>query len=170
MDEKIRKVKYRGELDLLGFKIPCYVLEDRTRVLSGRGIQNVLKMTDENDKQSSGIKLGQNLNQKSLQPFINQAKTSGHFEPIICRDGNKKIHGHKASLLPDICNIYLEARRNIQLSPRQRIIANQCEILVGALAKVSIDALIDEVTGYQKFRDETLQEILRAYVSEEVLK
>jgi hypothetical protein len=169
-DTKIRKVKYRGELDLLGFKLPCYVLEDGTRVLSGRGMQNALKMTDESDKQSSGGRLVENLGQKSLQPFINREKGLVGFEPIISYDGNKEIHGYKASLLPDICNIYLEARRSIRLSPRQGIIANQCEILLGALAKVSIDALVDEATGYQKVREKTLQEILRLYVSEEILK
>jgi len=32
-------IKYEGEIDLIGFKLPCYVLEDGTRVLSGRGRQ-----------------------------------------------------------------------------------------------------------------------------------
>src|SRR3954452_7774932 len=112
MNTKNRKVKYKGELDLAGFKLPCYVLEDGTRVLSSREMQNVLKMTDEDDKQSSGIKLGQNLSQKSLEPFIDKAKTSGHFEPIICYKGETEIHGYEATVLTDICNIYLKARRN----------------------------------------------------------
>lgn len=32
MTDKKRKVKYEGELDLNGLKLPCYVLEDGTRV------------------------------------------------------------------------------------------------------------------------------------------
>ena len=97
-----RKVKYRGEVKLLGFKSPCYVLEDGTRVLSTRGMQIVLKMTDESDKNSSGSRLGENLSQKSLQPFINKEKWVGDFTPIICYDENDvEIHGYKATMLFD---------------------------------------------------------------------
>lgn len=170
------KVKYKGELDLAGFKLPCYVLEDGTRVLSGRGMQNALKMTDEDDRQKSGSRLGENLSQKSLKPFTNAAKGVGDFAPVICYDENNvEIHGYEATLLLDICDIYLEARKNIHLSPRQAIIADQCEILVRVLAKVSILALVDEATGYQyeRERDELqkqLQKILGLYVLEKPKK
>ena len=49
MDNRVRN---RGELDLAGIKIPCYVLEDGTRVLSGRGMQEALNMVDDNGKTS----------------------------------------------------------------------------------------------------------------------
>lgn len=42
-----KNVKYRGVLNLGEMPIPCYVLEDGTRVLSGRGMQEALKMVDE---------------------------------------------------------------------------------------------------------------------------
>ena len=41
------KVMYEGILDLANCKIPCYVLEDGTRVLSGRQMQTALKLTDD---------------------------------------------------------------------------------------------------------------------------
>ena len=46
MNNEIRKVKYKSE-KLVGFKLPCYVLEDGTRILSSRGMQEALKMMDE---------------------------------------------------------------------------------------------------------------------------
>lgn len=65
MEEK-KKIKYKGELDLNGMTIPCYVLEDGTRILSGRGLQEALKMTDaEEGKQTSGTRLARYLNQKN---------------------------------------------------------------------------------------------------------
>jgi hypothetical protein len=109
MNEIIRKITHEGELNLGGNKILCYVLEDGTRVLSGRGMANALKMTDENNKQSSGIKLGQNLNQKSLKPFVDKEKISGHFEPIICYKGDLKVHGYEATALTATCRIYSRA-------------------------------------------------------------
>lgn len=170
MNEEIRKAKYRGKLDLAGYKIPCYVLEDETRVLSGRGMQDALKMTDEAGKEAPGNRVDRFLSQKSLKPFIYKEKGVDHFAPIICYDGKNEIHGYEATRLVDFCDGVLEARKNIHLSPRQKIIAEQCEILVRSFAKVGIIALIDEATGYQAVREKTLQEILRLFISEEILK
>lgn len=165
---KIRKVINDGVLDLLGFKLPCYVLEDGTRVLSGLGMQDALKMTDEDDKQKSGSRLDRYLSQKSLQPFIFKGKTYDHFAPIVCYDGEKKINGYEATRLVDFCDGMLEARKSIHLSPRQRIIADQCEVLVRAFAKVGIIALIDEATGYQYKRERfELNKILNLLVLED---
>src|SRR5437764_985431 len=179
-DTKIRKVKYKGELDLAGFKLPCYVLEDGTRVLSGRGMQEVLKMVDEveNGKETAGSRLDRYLNQPSLKLYLYKEKKADHYAPIICYDRGQKIHGYKATLLVDICDAFLEARKQARekeeekyLQPRQEIIAKQCEILTRAFAKVGIIALIDEATGYQKVRDDfELQKMLKAYISEETLE
>ena len=150
MNVKERKVKHKGELDLAGYKIPCYVLEDGTRVLSGRGMADALKMVDEvKGKEKAGNILKKYLAQKSLEPFIYKEKKPEHFDPIICYIGGTKTHGYEATFLVDICDAFLEARKSIHLSPRQEIIADQCEILVRVFAKVGIIALIDEATGYQ---------------------
>lgn len=169
MDNKVRN---KGELNLNGLIIPCYVLEDGTRVLSGRGMQEALKMVDNKEgKQSAGTRLSRYLGQKSLKPFIFKDKTEDHFAPLICYDGNVKVNGYEATVLIDICDGILEARKHIQLSHRQNIIAEQCEILIRSFAKVGIIALIDEATGYQNEREHfELQKILSAYISEEILK
>lgn len=167
------KIKYSGELNLNGLKIPCYVLEDGKRVLSGRGMQEVLKMVDdkENDKETAGTRLTRHLNQKSLKPFIYKGNRADHFYPLICYKGEAKINGYEATILVDICDGILEARKRIKLSARQKIIATQCEILVRAFAKIGIIALIDEATGYQYDREKNeLQTILKAYISEEILE
>lgn len=165
-------IKYEGELDLSGLEISCYVLEDGTRILSGRGMQNALKIVDdtEDGKQSSGTRLNRYLGQKTLQPFIYGDKEQDHYSPIICYKGEQKIHGYEATILVDICDAFLEARKHINLSSRQEIIATQCEILMRSFARVGITALVDEATGYQYDREkDELQKILRAYISEELL-
>ncbi len=170
---KINKITHQGELNLNGFKIPCYILEDGTRILSGRGTQEILKMVDSDDdsKPTSGARLNRYLEQKSLQPFIYKGREAGHFEPIECYLGNTKINGFEATILADICDAFLEARKHIKLSKRQEIIAEQCEILIRAFAKVGIIALVDEATGYQYEREEAeLQSILQTFISDEILK
>lgn len=166
-----REILYEGILDLAGIDIPCYVLDDGTRVLSGRKMQEALKIVDvEDGKQSSGTRLQRYLTQKTLEPFIYKDRELGHFEPIICYRGTQKINGYEATVLADLCDAFLEARKYITLSPRQAIIAEQCEILIRAFAKVGITALVDEATGYQYEREkDELQQILRKYISEELL-
>lgn len=169
--EERRTVQYKGELDLGGIKIPCYVIDNGMRVLSGRGLQEALKMVDgENAKKMDGTRLARYLNQKSLNPFIIKYKRLAHVEPIICYDGTSKINGYEATILADICDVFLEARKHISLGERQTIIAEQCEILMRGFARVGITALVDEATGYQYEREkDELQKILKAYISEELL-
>lgn len=170
-----REIKYDGELDLNGFKIPCYVLEDGTRVLSGRAMQSALKMVDEVEegKQVAGTRLTRYLNQKTLKEFIFKGKELDHFEPVICYKGNSKIHGYEATILADICDGFLEARKHINLSPRQEIIATQAETLIRAFARVGIIALVDEATGYLKDKNrakDEFQKFLKQFMREDAAK
>lgn len=114
------KIMYKGELNLNGLTISCYVLEDGRRVLSGRGMQDALKMVDEVEegKQKAGTRLKRYLEQKSLKPFIFKDKNEDHFKPIICQNDGAKIHGYEATVLADICDAFLQARKEIELSPK----------------------------------------------------
>lgn len=168
------EITHDGVLDINGYIINCYILKDGRRVISGRGMQEALKLVDivPNSDQPSGTRILRLLGQKSLEPFIYKGKEQGHYDPIICYKGKTKINGYEATVLVDICDSMLEARNSeIILGPRQEIVANQCEILIRAFAKVGITALIDEATGYQYEREKNeLQKILSSYISEETVK
>ena len=98
-----RKITHEGQLDLSGLNLDCYILEDGTRVLSGRGMQVALNMVDSEDgSKTSGARLNRYLGQKSLQPFIYKDKESGHYEPLECYQGRKKISGYEATILKTI--------------------------------------------------------------------
>lgn len=163
------EIKYDGVLHIGDLEIPCYVLEDGTRVLSGRKTQEALKIVDNN---VSGTKLPDFLANSTLKPFIFKEKEAAQIEPIDCYKGKQLIKGYEATLLPDICEGILAARRSgAKLTKRQIIVAEQCEILLAAFAKVGIIALVDEATGYQNERERfELQKILSAYISDEILK
>lgn len=168
-----KQVIHEGVLDLLDHKISCYILEDDTRVLSGRGMQETLKLVDEprNAQQSSGTRMLRLLSQASLQPFLySEGRTKEHFKPLECYFGKTKINGYEATILVDICDAVLEARKSgVELGTRQVIVAEQCEILVRAFAKVGIIALIDEATGYQSIRsDNALGEYLNKILNKEL--
>lgn len=170
-DEKFPRAIYgdpKKPLVIGNVEIPCYVLDNGMRVLSGRGMQTAMKLG-----QSHGAKLKEFLDKNSLKPFINNDLAMALENPIkFTRPGRGGITalGYEAKILVDICNAVLSARENGVLKGKQLEVAQQCEILTRALAKVGIDALVDEVTGYQEIRDkQALQKILEKYISEELL-
>lgn len=169
-DDRNNQIRCKGELHLGDFSIPCYVLEDGRRVLSGRKMQEALKMVDEAGQKSSGHRLPVFMSRKSLEPFVTKYLGVGTLEPIVCYDGGTKINGYRAEALADICEVFLEARKHIELTTRQQTIAEQCEMLMRGFARVGIIALVDEATGYQHEREQDeLQKILKAYIAEELL-
>ena len=54
--------------------------------------------------------------------------------------------------LPVVCQVYLDAHAAGALYPSQLHIAERAEVLLGAVAVVGIIGLIDEATGYEKYR------------------
>lgn len=70
-----------------------------------------------------------------------------------------------------MCQIYLDARRKDLLLQSQEKPAIQAEILLSSFAMVSIDALVDEATGYQHDRKhDVLRLLLSKYISEGLQK
>lgn len=78
--------------------------------------------------------------------------------------------GYEATVLADLCDVVLAARKADVLKKQQEHIAEQCEILVRGFARIGIIALVDEATGYQEAREkDDLRKILEAYISGELL-
>jgi len=168
------EIKYEGELNLNGFIIPCYVLEDGTRIVSGRGMQDAVKLLDSSSKsaeQTTGSRMAEFTNSKWFKSLIDNEKMLEDFKPLIAYKGNQKISGYQATTLADFCEIMLKARKAGKLTTeRQKIISEQCDILLMGFARVGIIALVDEATGYQYTREkDELQQILKAYISPELL-
>lgn len=176
MKEKILKVAFDGELPIGESKTPCYVLENGQRVLSGRGVQDLLKLTDEKDSrsalESSGSRLKRLFNSKAFKPIFTKRLDPDQFKIIKCKKGEIWIHGYDPTLLVDLCDAIIEVKNSgVNLTGRQQIIAMQAEIFIRAVAKVGIIALIDEATGYQEVRDRlALQRILDKYLTDEWAK
>lgn len=148
-------------------EIPCYVLENGMRVLSGRGMQSALALG-----QSHGALLKEFMGKDSLKPYINDDLAMALSKPVrFIRPGRggKTAVGFEATILADICDAVLAARKNGSLVGKQLKIAEQCEILVRGFARVGIIALVDEATGYEKDRaKDELAKILEAFVAKEL--
>lgn len=164
------EITHEGVLVLNSLEIPCFVLKDGTRVLSGRGLQEALRIRDrlEGEKRGGYI-LPLFFSRKALKPYVDNNIKVANLKPILCYRGNQMIHGYEATVMADLCDAILEARKaGVKLTERQRIVADQAEMIIRSLAKVGIIALIDEATGYQEVRDKhDLRAFLRKFLLEE---
>lgn len=153
-------------------EIPCYVLEDETRVLSQRGVFGSVNATRGGPRNLSdlGAQIPRFASQKWLAPFISGDLGVALKSPILFRmDTGPTAFGYPASLLVDLCDAIMEAERVGTTSDRQRVIVDRAMMLMRGFATVGIIALVDEATGYQQIRTErALATILEKFIAKEL--
>ena len=153
-------------------EIPCYVLEDKTRVLSRGGFQSALgrHRTSKRHDQRDGVNLPVFFAAANLKPFVsNDLVTASTPVAFQAPSRGPVAYGYRAELLPQVCTVYLNARDAGVLLPSQAHIATQAEILIRGLATVGIIALVDEATGYQRIREErALATILEKFIAKDL--
>lgn len=150
-------------------EIPCYVLDDGRRVLTQRGLLGGLEMARGG---RDGDRLGSFIANRSISPYVSSGLLTATGSPVKFRAPGRGpvAFGYEATILADLCEAVLAARRAGALAEHQLHIADRCEVLMAGFARVGIIALVDEATGYQvdRKRDE-LQKILAAYIAPELL-
>lgn len=152
-------------------EIPAYVLNNGMRVFSQNGMQKALGYFG-----TAGNWLPNFINRKQISPYI----SSGLIESLenrveFRRSGEggsvSTTYGYDATVLIDICDAVIEAKNSGKLSDSYKIYAEHAEMIIRAVAKVGIIALVDEATGYQYDREkDALQVVLKAYINDELLK
>ena len=150
-------------------EIPCYVLEDETRVLSQRGLQSSIGLGTGGGVSGAPrmVELMESLDAKGIKnsDLIARLKSPLEFQPPIGRTA----YGYSATILVDICNAILEANQQGVVTRRQKAIVERAMILIRGLATVGVIALVDEATGYQRIREErALATILEQFITKEL--
>jgi hypothetical protein len=159
-------------LKIGNLEIPCYVLEDGKRVLVQNGMLTALDMAQGTAGRGEGNRLVKFMNTKAMLGFASDELRANILNPIRFKTptGQETI-GYEATILADICDAVLEARKAEKLNYQQVHIAEQCEILMRGFARVGIIALVDEATGYQDYRDrQALERILERFLQDELAK
>jgi hypothetical protein len=147
---------HQGKMALGGLELDCYILEDGRRVFHKRGMARALGMKSEGgnvflramQRKGLGSELGRDLLEKIENPI--------NFKPLTVDLG----HGYEAGVLVDICKAIIRAEDAGKLTASQETLIAQAKIILQALAKVGVVALIDEATGYQNERSPTALRIL----------
>lgn len=155
-----------GVLRIADLELPCFVLSDGRRVISGRGMTTAIGMKGR----------GQGVTRIATHPNI-KGKLSNSLAMAIQNPikfagvGGRETDGFEATTLNDLCEAILQARDAGDLKTEQdRRYAQFADMLTRSFARIGIIALVDEATGYQKVRArDELQTILAAYISPDLL-
>lgn len=166
--------RWRGALNLVGVDVPCYVLDDGQKIIGRVSATEVL----------TGIKGGGALEKylgvKALEPFIDKDLVLERLVPfrLLEVEGlERAVKGLPADLMIEVCQGFVAALQSTfdpksvhpKLTDRQREMAIKASMFLSACAKVGLEALIDEATGYQYERaEDALQVKLRVFITEEL--
>tara|TARA_R110002049_G_scaffold115952_1_gene268217 strand:+ start:1290 stop:2282 length:993 start_codon:yes stop_codon:yes gene_type:complete len=152
--------------------VECYVLEDGTRVLSGRGMQESIGLGG--TAVTHGSKLRSFLDSKDIKPFVSDDLAMALNNPVrFVRPGRggKPAIAFEATMLIDLCDVVIKANNADKLAERFQPLAVQAQIITSAFAKTGLIAAIDEVTGYQYEREkDALAKIFEQFLSDEKAK
>lgn len=150
---------FRGELSIGDVTFEVHVLSNGKRVLKQREVVRVLSNGRESGHLSRYLDRIPGADLEGLAAKTIQFRVPGARNGI----------GYEATLLIEICDLYLEARDRDELTRKQLPLAQMAETVIRATAKVGIVALIDEATGYQRVRERNaLQLKLQAFIADEM--
>lgn len=159
---------YKGVLKLIDMEIPCFVLDDGRRVISGRGMTAAIGMKG----RGQGIARIQGL--KALKSLENNDLPVAIGAPIQFTGNSPKVgetsDGFEATVLQELCEALLKARDSgALLTETEQRYGQFADMLVRSFARVGIVALVDEATGYQEERPrDALQTYLEMLVRKEL--
>ncbi|WP_336046018.1 P63C domain-containing protein [Solibacillus ferritrahens] len=172
---EIIQATHKGEWTPNGtdINIECYVLENGERVFSLRGTARTMGL-----KGGGALALPRMLNANYIQDYLSEdlktwleETSNGKVQKIIPPEGGNNFHAFKATLLVDLSDAFYRAKNDgIFDKPGmsyQKELADRLYNITLAFSKVGINALIDEITGYQDIREKNaLQKLLDLYVEE----
>jgi len=149
---------FKGQLPLGNLVIECHVLNNLKRVIVQTEVVRII---------TGGAESGNLKRYLQRNPLIGNMLDTG---PITFKiPGGNEAFGYEAILLIEICDKYLEADSKGLLKKSQDGLVRQASIIMRACAKVGIIALIDEATGFQKYRaDQALRIKLQAFIAEDL--
>ena len=162
------QVTHRGMLKVGDTELPCFVLDDGRRVISGRGLTSAIGM------KGRGQGAQRISEHRAIKPFLDDALAQAISNPILfvgdSPRGNAPSSGFEATVLQELCDALLRARDAGELqTDQEKRYALHADMLIRAFARVGIIALVDEATGYQRDRaTDALARILEDFIAKEL--
>ena len=145
------RATHEGKLSLGGITLPCVVLEDTSRLLTGYSFLTALGLVEiEDTSYDHKTQLPHFLQERNLQPFISRSLRI-LLSPIYFLGLDETLQvGYPAEVLPEICFVFMDAASAGVLRGNQKIIGQRCQKIVTALAMVGQEALKREAEKASK--------------------
>ncbi|NEP54515.1 MAG: hypothetical protein F6K65_39265, partial [Moorea sp. SIO3C2] len=160
-ETEVFEATHRGYLNIAGTEIPCAVLSNGKRIISQTGIFKAFDRPRKGEKRQEG--LPSIIGAANLLPYVTDEVREKGKAIYYSHTNGKVASGYDAELIPLVCELYItadEADPRLLVTSQQNIV-QRAKIIIRALAKVGITALIDEATGYQYDREkDELQRLL----------
>lgn len=135
---KLLKATHSGKIIIGNITLPCYVLEDGSRVLTQTDTVQTLGL-------GQFVQLGKFIQQNTIRPYVSgtlQNLLKNRITFKLPRTRGKPAHGYQAIIIAEVCDAVFQAKKEGRLKETQNHIAEQCEILTRSFAKIGIIALI----------------------------
>lgn len=165
-----RAIVKESELTLGATTVTCSVLEDGRRIIKDTSLFKALKRTRKGEVRIEGYPpiLGSRILVDILEElYPDEIDTIQPFE-VAQFNGTTGLW-YDANSIPVICDLYMEAESRDLIKPGQQHVLEQAKVLLRALAKVGITALIDEATNYQEVRGkDELQILLSKFIADKL--
>ena len=173
--KEMPKATHKGDLNVGGLSISCAVLNNGDRVLVERSVALVL------GRRGGGAYWKKRKDE--LAPIMPEFVSANYLSPYISKELEIKLlapiqyvgvdgevyRGIEASILPEVCDVWLTALRAGVLTGTQKETAEKAYALFKGFALVGITALVDEATGFQDSREKNaLAKILEKFVAKEL--
>ena len=155
---EVLNATHQGVLKIGDLELQCYNLKGGKRVFHKKALANALAL-----KSKGGSAFIRTVTRKNIWAELNENARINIENPIEFRwlGNDLKFHGYEADTLIDV----LEAIMSAKLTKTQQFLNIQAKVILAAVAKVGIIALIDEATGFQSIRNkDALQSILDKYL------
>ena len=140
------KAQFEGNLKIGETILDVAVLENGQRIITQAAVFVALSRPPRGNARVIGVPVF--IDAKNLQPFIDEdiRKVINKIQYVNLQ--GRVQDGFDATILPQVCDLYLKARERGVITQRNQLeTAQKAEVLVRALAKVGIIALVDEATG-----------------------
>lgn len=169
---------HTGEIKIGDAVIFAAVLPDGTRVISQSTLLRALGRHPYPKAGQGGSatldELPVFLSAEAFKSFVS-SELAASTKPLLFLDhtGTKTV-GYRASLLPEVAEVYLRYRDQCladgrEIPARYQNMVQAADILIRGLANVGIIALVDEATGFQRDRAaDALARILEEFIAKEL--
>lgn len=154
----VRALTKRGYVTIGGVTLDCFVLEGEQSIFTQRAIVRTFGGT--------GGDLARNVVGRKTAAHLDLGDTIR----FVTLDGVIAL-GRDVSALGEICRQIIQLAIDGQLPPEKLSLARRANEIGSALAKVALEALVHEATGYQEIRaGDYLRQRLQAFLRDDAAK